>query len=145
MNHAGQDNYRFEYQDEPIPEDEQVLFDGLNNEVAQKKNVDPIKPIRIYIKDAQGMVLGGASGVSFYGSLYIDMLWLKENMRHQGLGKKLLMEAERIGRERNCTFATLNTMDWEALRFYQKLGYAIEFVREGYDKESKMYMLRKKL
>jgi len=42
-------------------------------------------------------------------------------------------------------FATVNTMDWEALSFYQKLGYNIEFTREGFEKDSKMFMLRKKL
>jgi hypothetical protein len=36
-------------------------------------------------------------------------------------------------------------MGWEALPFYQKLGYSIEFVREGFEKESKMYMLRREL
>jgi len=54
-------------------------------------------------------------------------------------------EAEKIGREQGALFVTLNTMDWEALPFYQKLGYSIEFTREGYEKESKMFMLRKNL
>jgi ribosomal protein S18 acetylase RimI-like enzyme len=42
-------------------------------------------------------------------------------------------------------FVTLTTMDWEALPFYRKLGYEVEFVREGYEKNSKMYALRKNL
>ena len=54
-------------------------------------------------------------------------------------------EAEKIGREHGALFVTLNTMDWEALPFYQKLGYSIEFTREGYEKKSKMFMLRKAL
>lgn len=54
-------------------------------------------------------------------------------------------EAEKIGREHPALFITLNTMDWEALLFYQKLGYSIEFPREGYEKHSKMFMLRKNL
>ena len=137
------EDYHFEYQEEPIQEDEQVLNDGISDESALKKNMEPIKPFRVFIKDTNGIVLGGASGTIFYGSLYVDMLWLKKELRGQGLGKKLMMEAEKIGRERQCTFVTLNTMDWEALSFYQKLGYQIEFVREGYTNESKMYMLRK--
>lgn len=139
------EDYHFEYQEEPIQEDEQVLNDGISDESALKKNMEPIKPFRVFIKDTNGIVLGGASGTIFYGSLYVDMLWLKKELRGQGLGKKLMMEAEKIGREWKCTFATLNTMDWEALPFYQKLGYQIEFVREGYSNESKMYMLRKML
>jgi ribosomal protein S18 acetylase RimI-like enzyme len=145
MNKIKDSDYHFEYQEEPIQEDEQVLNDGISDEAAMKKNMERIKPFRVFIKDAHGTVLGGASGTIFYGSLYVDMLWLKKELRHQGLGKKLMTEAEKIGRNKQCKFVTLNTMDWESLPFYQKLGYEIEFVRQGYANESKMYMLRKGL
>lgn len=56
-----------------------------------------------------------------------------------------MLEAEKIGRERLCTFAAVDTMDWEALPFYEKLGYSVEFVRKGFENESKMFMLRKNL
>ncbi len=56
-----------------------------------------------------------------------------------------MKEAEKIGHQHGVRFATVNTMDWEALPFYEKLGYSVEFTREGYDKESKMFMLRKHL
>ncbi len=72
-------------------------------------------------------------------------LWINNKIRHQGLGTKLMAEAEKIGNENGCAFATVNTMDWEALSFYQKFGYNIEFIREGFEKNSKMFMLRKKL
>ncbi|HEV8052682.1 MAG TPA: GNAT family N-acetyltransferase [Parachlamydiaceae bacterium] len=137
--------YRFEYQQEPIQEDIQILFEGINDESVLKKKMERINSFGIFIKDAEGIVLGGLNGVTYYGCLYVDMLWVNAKWRDQGLGNKLMMDAEKIGRERQCSFATVNTMDWEALTFYQKLGYDIEFVREGYVKQSKMYMLRKKL
>jgi ribosomal protein S18 acetylase RimI-like enzyme len=56
-----------------------------------------------------------------------------------------MYEAEKIGRKHGALFVTLSTMDWEALPFYQKLGYSIEFTRTGYEKDSKMFMLRKNL
>ena len=73
------------------------------------------------------------------------MLWVSPELRHKGLGSKLIHECEKLGHERSCTFVSLTTMDWEALPFYQKLGYQIEFVRDGYEKNSKMYLLRKSL
>lgn len=97
------------------------------------------------IKDQKQNVLGGISGTTFYGSLYVDSLWIDFSLRHQGWGTKLMKESEKIGKERGAKFATVNTMDWEALPFYQKLGYSIEFIREGYDNNSKMFMLRKAL
>jgi ribosomal protein S18 acetylase RimI-like enzyme len=46
-------------------------------------------------------------------------------------------------RTMNQTFSTVNTMDWEALDFYKKLGYEVEFERHGFLKDSIFYFLRK--
>lgn len=48
-----------------------------------------------------------------------------------------MMEAEKIGRNRQCKFVTLNTMDGKGQPFYQKLGYEIEFVQNGYSNDSR--------
>lgn len=141
-----EEGYYLERQEEPVPQDQsQVLFDGISEDAAKKKGMERMQPFRVYIKDSNQSVVGGATGTTLYGCLYVDMLWVVESIRNRGFGKKIMEEAEKIARERKCTFATLNTMDWEALSFYEKLGYRIEFIREGYAKASKMYMLRKEL
>lgn len=124
---------------------EGILFKGISDYAFHKKALSPIQPFSIFIKDQRQSVLGGISGFTFYGSLYIDSLWIDQTIRYQGWGTKLMREAEKIGKERGASFITLNTMDWEGLPFYQKLGYSIEFIREGYEKDSKMYMLRRSL
>lgn len=124
---------------------EEVLFRGISEEAFLAKGMPPIRPFSIFIKDQKQNVLGGVSGTTFHGSLYVDSLWITAALRHQGWGTKLMNEAEKIGKERGAHFVTVNTMDWEALPFYQKLGYLVEFTREGYDKGSKMFMLRKSL
>ncbi len=128
-----------------IPALETLLFEGINDEAVRTKGMDPIFSFGICIEDEKQNLLGGVKGVTYYGCLYVDMLWIEKNLRHLGWGTKLMREAEKIGKEKECTFATVNTMDWEALSFYQKLGYAIEFTRDGYKKGSKLYMLRKQL
>jgi len=32
----------------------------------------------------------------------------------------------------------MNTFEWEALNFYKKLGFYIEFARQGFDKDLKV-------
>lgn len=129
-----------------IPKEyEEVLYHGISERAFQAKGLSPIRPFSIFIKDQKEQVLGGACGTLFYGSLYVDSLWVDEILRNQGWGKRLMQEAEKIGRQHGALFVTLNTMDWEALEFYQKLGYSIEFTRKGYEKDSKMFMLRKNL
>lgn len=58
MNEIKEGDYHFEYQEEPIQEDEQVLNDGISDDAPLKKNMERIKPFRVFIKDAQGVVLG---------------------------------------------------------------------------------------
>jgi ribosomal protein S18 acetylase RimI-like enzyme len=135
--------YHLEYHD-TIPHEE-VLFHGISEEAFRAKGLPPIRPFSVFIKNQSQEVLGGIAGTTFYGSLYVDSLWIAPSLRHQGWGTKLMQEAEQIGRQRGAGFVTVNTMDWEALPFYKKLGYSIEFTREGYDKNSKMFMLRKAL
>lgn len=123
----------------------ELLFTGINEQSKQAKGMQPMRTFSIAIKDASDTIVGGANGLVYYGCLYVDMLWIDKALRNHGWGSKLMHEAEAIGREQSATFATVNTMDWEALPFYEKLGYEIEFIREGYEKESKLYMLRKPL
>ncbi len=122
---------------------EEILFHGINQNAFEVKGMQPMHPFCISLKTSDRNIVGGINGVTYYGCLYIDMLWIAKELRHQGFGVQLVKAAEKIGLERGCTFSTINTMDWEALHFYEGLGYSIEFIREGYEKQSKMYMLRK--
>jgi len=51
--------------------------------------------------------------------------------------------AEALAKEKGCLFSTIDTMDWEALDFYKKLGYEVELERRGFAKDTVMYGLRK--
>lgn len=127
------------------PEEDDILFNGLNDEALKVKGLEPIKTFAFLIKNEKNEVVGGVKGVTYYGCLFTDTLWISAELRGKGWGTKLMQAVENLGRERNCTFSTLSTMDWEARPFYEKLGYQLEFMREGYEKNSKMYFMRKNL
>lgn len=138
-------SYQISYSDMLKPGEDEVLFEGLNFEAFRAKGLKPIKTFAFLIKDEKNEVLGGIKGVTYYGCLFIDTLWVSADLRGKGWGTKLMHAAEKLGRERKCTFSTLSTMDWEGKLFYEKLGYQLEFLREGYEKDSKMYFMRKNL
>jgi ribosomal protein S18 acetylase RimI-like enzyme len=134
------------YQDNAYsPAQGAVLLNGLNEASAKAKGMRPVEPFGFFIKDDDGQVVGGVMGARMFGSLHTDILWVDERLRNQGWGTKLMAEAEALGKASGCSFATVSTMDWEALSFYQRLGYSIEFTRTGYEKNSTMYLLRKSL
>ncbi len=137
--------YYLECYNDISSEYEDMLLKGISDYAFEQKKLSAIHPFSIFIKDLHQQIVGGISGATFYGSLYIDSLWIDSKIRHQGFGTKLVLKAEELGKKREATFVTVHTMDWEGLLFYQKLEYMIEFVREGYEKDSRMFLLRKSI
>jgi len=132
---------------DPVPaaEDVNVLNKGLSDNAKKIKNLEPMESFAFFVKDKEGQVLAGCHGDLFYGCLYVGSLWVTENLRGKGLGTNLMTAAEEYARKNDCAMATVNTMDWEALELYQRLGYKIDFAREGYKNDSTFYFLSKTL
>jgi GNAT superfamily N-acetyltransferase len=131
------------YEPAPSSEDISFLLKGINQEAFQKKNQSPIELFAYFIRDDLGILKGGLTGTLYYGCLYIDQLYLIPELRKQGYGTKLIQAVENLAISEGCTFSTVNTMDWEAKGFYEKLGYTVEFERQGYKNNSSLYFLRK--
>lgn len=127
---------------------EKIIFEGLAKNTLEKAGISPEEtcvPYQFTYKDQKNQVQGGITGFCYCGCIYINMLWVSPEYRGQKLGVSLVNEAEKFGKQQGCTFSTVNTMEWEAPEFYQKLGYEVEFMREGYSDHHKMFFLRKSL
>lgn len=131
------------FEENPSADNIQLLYNGIARHAKLKKDHKPLEFFGYFIRDENTKIVGGCNCVILYGCLQIDTLWVAEELRGQEYGSQLMHKAEETGKARGCTFATVNTMDWEALEFYQKLDYKIEFQRKGFEKESVFYFLRK--
>ncbi|SNJ78826.1 acetyltransferase GNAT family [Streptococcus pneumoniae] len=60
------------------------------------------------------------------------VLFVKEELRGQGIGSKLLQQAETEAKNRNCRFAFVNTYQFQALDFYKRYGYKEVFRLQDY-------------
>lgn len=138
-------SYQLSFEASPNSNDIQILGDGIMAYAKQKNGFMPFDFFAFFIRDNNNTIVGGCNGNTLYGCLYIDQIWLDESLRNQGYGTQLIQEAEKYGLEKDCTFITVNTMSWEALGFYQKLGFKIEFERHGFQHDSIFYFLRKEL
>lgn len=91
-------------------------------------------------------IVGGCSGSIVYGSIYTDQLWIHPQYRGRGLGKMIMEKIHELGKRKECTFACVGTMDFQdAQKFYESLGYIVEFERRGYSNGGKMIYLKKDL
>ncbi|MBU8536269.1 GNAT family N-acetyltransferase [Falsiroseomonas tokyonensis] len=66
---------------------------------------------------------GGLYGYSFFNWMFIQYFFLPEALRGQGLGRLLMQRAEEEARARGCAGIWLDTFSFQALPFYESLGY----------------------
>ena len=135
--------YKIIYEAGHSSTDTQILYSGLAAYAKKEADMQPVEPFSYLIHDEKNTLQGGCLGAICYGSLHIDTLWVDEALRGKGYGIQLMELALEHGRKNNCAFATVNTMSWEALEFYKKLGFQVEFERHGFQKNSIFYFLRK--
>jgi ribosomal protein S18 acetylase RimI-like enzyme len=94
----------------------------------------------------EGEKFAGSVAVElFCGQLHIKNVLVLEDYRNKEIAKDLMQKALDYGRRHNCSFAFVETMNYQAPKFYQKLGFVIEFTRSGYENDSsfcyvKMYL-----
>jgi GNAT superfamily N-acetyltransferase len=91
---------------------------GLHNFNQETGGSYDREPVTLLVQDADGKTLGGLLGLTFWGWLFIDWLYLERGMRRRGIGEELLHRAEAIGRERGCTNAYTDTFSFQAPSFW---------------------------
>jgi GNAT superfamily N-acetyltransferase len=110
--------------DNPSPDDIKTLLDGLvgyNDSAAGSQNR---QPVAVFAKE-DGKLVGGANGVTLWQWLYINHVWVCDSHRASGLGTRLITDIEATAKARGCIGSHLDTFSFQALGFYQKLGYTL--------------------
>ena len=82
---------------------------------------------------------------TFGNWLEIEYLFVKEELRGQGIGSKLLQQAETEAKNRNCRFAFVNTYQFQAPDFYKRHGYKKIFTLQDYPYTGKRFYYQKDL
>ena len=72
---------------------------------------------------SEGIIVGGLIGYTHWNWLFVQQLWVAEDHRQHGIGSSLMAAAENEAVARGCLHAHCDTFDFQALPFYQKLGY----------------------
>ena len=97
-----------------------------------KREAAESEPLNLYIEDEHGRLLAGLVAETFGNWLEIEYLFVKEDLRGQGIGSQLLQRAESEAKKRNCCFAFVNTYQFQAPAFYQKHDYQEVFTLKDY-------------
>ena len=86
----------------------------------------------------------GFAGVNFWNIAFVEMLWVDEPHRNQGMGSRLLSEIEQEAKKNGACIVMIDARDWN-VDFFKKLGYTVYCTLEDYPNGYGKYKLLKQL
>jgi len=117
-------NLRIELTQEPTEEQRQAILQPLIEYNDAQTGGSKSEPFALMVKDQNGEILGGLYGRMIFRWMFIELLSVPEQGRGQGIGSKLMAQAEALAKEKNCYGVWLDTFDFQAPEFYRKLGFS---------------------
>jgi GNAT superfamily N-acetyltransferase len=131
--------------DAPDPSARDVIAAGLGVLNTERAGPGEWRQLAVLIRDEAGAVTGGLWGVTSYGWLFTELLFVPAALRGRGLGAEILGRAEAEARSRGCRDAWLDTFEFQSRGFYERLGYSLFAQLDDYPPGFARYFLRKPL
>jgi GNAT superfamily N-acetyltransferase len=113
----------------------------FNNQHAEPEHYQQLV---LLVRDTSREIVGGLLGFTHWRWLFVQNLWVAASLRSLGYGRKLMQNAEHEAHLRGCRHAYLDTFDFQALGFYQKLGYELFGHLDDYPPGHTKYFLQKR-
>ena len=85
--------------------------------------VPDVRSLCVFGRSSEGQIIGGLTGKTYWSYLDVAFLWVAEAHRGKGHATAIMQAAEAEALRRGCTHALLDTFSFQALGFYQRLGY----------------------
>ena len=134
-----------ELAEHPQPNDLRRLLDGVRAyNLARTGNQRP-RAVAVFLRDEDGRIAGGVQGDMWGRSMHIAALWVDDRYRGQGFGSALMRAIEDYGSEHGHPLIYLETTSFQALPFYQGLGYELFGELPEISPGHKLYFLKKEL
>jgi GNAT superfamily N-acetyltransferase len=112
-------------EENPDPADVAAIEKGLADYNNQFSEGDNHEFIYIMLRDSSNQLAGGLLAETFWRWLHVNILWLRQDLRQQGYGSRMLHLAEQEAVRRGCRHSQLETHEFQALPFYQKHRYVV--------------------
>lgn len=101
----------------------QGIIDFNHSKIPDLEPIEAEIKVFVFSRNALGEVTGGIRAICYWNTLHIELLWLSEDCRGQGTGRKLIASVEKFAKQKGCEKAFVETTSWQAKPFYEKVGY----------------------
>ncbi|MBI5258152.1 MAG: GNAT family N-acetyltransferase [Burkholderiales bacterium] len=126
------------------PDAAAVVDQGLDTSNDLAAPLHEVRRLACLAWDASGQLVGGALGRRWGRACELQVLWVRQQDRRAGLGRRLVGAFEQLARDRGCRSVYLETFNFQAPGLYQALGYATQYLRDDFpDGIVKHHMLKR--
>jgi ribosomal protein S18 acetylase RimI-like enzyme len=129
----------------PTPADREAILAPLDEFSRSRGFVWRPELLTLALRDDEGRIVGGLMGETHWEWLHVSVLSVAEGLRGRGWGRSLMLESERIARDRGCHHAWLDTFSFQARPFYESLGYRVFGTLPDYPRGQARFFLAKAL
>ena len=119
------EEYSIEYVEKPEESAWGIIGQGVGSYNKQEAGENQFQRLCYALYAPDGEIVGGVLGETYWDWLYIDLLWVKDELRGRGHGHSLLAQAEDDARLRGAKNAYLDTFSFQAPDFYEQHGYKV--------------------
>jgi GNAT superfamily N-acetyltransferase len=109
----------------PNASDLAQLLDGVRQYNRNITGNERPRSVACFLRDEPGHIVGGAQGDLWGRSMHVAALWVDEKHRGQGHGSALMKTLEEHALAQGYPLIYLETTSFQALPFYQGLGYEV--------------------
>ena len=138
-------NYTLTVTDAADEETRKAVLAPLVEYNASQAGPSQNRPLAVLVKDDQGAVIGGLWGHTGYDWLFTQLLVVPAALRGRGVGTEIMQLAEREAAQRGCHGAWLDTFEFQARGFYERLGYECFGELPNYPKGYARFFMKKAL
>ena len=109
----------------PAPGTFEAIYQALDASSRPLIGMAEPRLLVIPIRDDNGSVTGGLWGWTSFQWLHVQLLFVPETLRGQGIGSALMASAEAEARKRGCRGALVDAFSFQAPRFYETIGFTL--------------------
>jgi len=139
------EEYTIVYEEKPEQSAWGIIGHGISDYNQEQAGDDRAQRICFVLKSNEQEIVGGVIGVIFWDWFYLDLMWIREDLRGRGYGHRLLTRVEDEARQRGARHAHLDTFSFQAPDFYKKHGYQVFGELQNFPAGHQRYYLTKQL
>jgi GNAT superfamily N-acetyltransferase/catechol 2,3-dioxygenase-like lactoylglutathione lyase family enzyme len=109
-------------EDAPTERDVAALSDAVTQFGRREAAGGDPQPIACFLRE-DGKVIAGACGRTEFNRLFVNYLWVAEELRGRGLGTEALLRIERAASERGARDSLIEALSERTANLYRRLGY----------------------